>query len=128
MPRYGKLSTIHPDPELTELSRMVSATERNLMLLQLDLTSNHPEGIKQKSLLEKVTQQLDSKIDGMLVGIATRVESAKERLQIITQHFEGLQTGINELQQQNQAPGPLKPQDAELSNPAGRNPPSPQQE
>jgi polysaccharide biosynthesis transport protein len=70
----------YPDSELMEISQMVSTAQRNLIALQLDMTDQHNEVIRAKTLLEKVEKQREDIIEGILIGIATRVAAAKERL------------------------------------------------
>ncbi len=76
------------DPALPTLFEKLSTTEQELAALSPDLGTGHPRIKQLVELLDKLNQQLDGRIDGLMQGLEVKVAAAKDRASILTKAVE----------------------------------------
>jgi capsular exopolysaccharide synthesis family protein len=77
----SSLVTIYPfDTQLANLTEKLTTAQQQFLALSKDYTPENPEYIKAKALVDKVSSQLDEKIDGILIGLKSRTDRAKADL------------------------------------------------
>jgi capsular exopolysaccharide synthesis family protein len=74
------LPTAAPDPLLHARLLDLDLAENKLVGLKKDLGLENPEVIKATALVKECTQKVNDRIDGILVGLASRVDSKKAAL------------------------------------------------
>jgi len=74
------LPTAAPDAALTSLVETRSLTRQALIVKQKDYGVEHPEVVKLRSALEELNGQIDNQVDGILLGLDTRVSAVREQL------------------------------------------------
>lgn len=74
------MPTAYPDTLLNDLLTRYDQTEQQLTTESRDLAPGHPQIERLRRLLDKINQQIEAKLDGMLVGIQTRVDALKNEL------------------------------------------------
>ncbi len=78
----SSLATIYPfDTTLTSLSDKLATGQQQLTALLKEYTPEHAEVKKAQAIVDLVGTQLDEKIDGILIGLKTRTERFKSRLE-----------------------------------------------
>lgn len=93
------LSTAYPRPldnGFATLSSDWTAAEQKVTALKESLGEQHPEFKTAKALLERTTQQLDAKIDGLLVGLQQRVANEKASLEEYEKQIQAATKSRNE--------------------------------
>ena len=68
------------DSELVSLLESLDLSEQKLIAAKTDLAPAHPEVIKNQAIVDKINEQIQNKIDGILVGLRARVDDAKGNL------------------------------------------------
>jgi succinoglycan biosynthesis transport protein ExoP len=74
------LVTALPDQELTSLSEALSSGQQRLNALLQDFSPDHPDVKRAQRVVDTVQEQMDDKLKGIILGLTTRVESLKARL------------------------------------------------
>jgi len=81
-PEFKKaVTTAFPDPQLATLLEQLAAAEQKFASDSVKLGAENPELLSTKSLLEKIGQQVNERLDGVLVGLKTRTDSLKAKLE-----------------------------------------------
>jgi capsular exopolysaccharide synthesis family protein len=80
--------TAYPDQLLATLLDQLSQAEQRLAALIKDYGEQHPEVQRASALLSTVSQQVDERLEGIMTGLETKVNSLKARLDGITQEVE----------------------------------------
>ena len=82
----SSLVTSYPyDPLLSSLEEKLATGQQQLTALLQELTPEHAEVKKAQGIVEKIKTQLDEKIDGILVGLKSNADRAKNILEA-TEH------------------------------------------
>ena len=76
------------DQELTELVMKADAGEQELVRLLHSKTEEHPDVQRAKSTLQKVNQQIEEKVRGIISGLQIRVNSCKAQVDKLTAELE----------------------------------------
>lgn len=82
------LPTMVSAPELSGLLGQLHKTEQDLAQLKVDYSTNHPDVLRQQKLADKLNQQIDASIQGIMIGLATSVKSSKAKLDALTNTVE----------------------------------------
>jgi len=77
------LPVASPDPELQTLLGQLNASEQQMASFAESLGHEHPEVKSLQSVIERIEQQIDDRIDGILEGLKAKVASHKA-------HVDGL--------------------------------------
>lgn len=85
------LPTAVTDPQLNSLLSELDLAEQNLLHLKEDYSESHPKYIAAKASVADLNQKVDDRVDGILVGLQTRVDSAKAHLESIKGSIEDAQ-------------------------------------
>jgi len=75
------------DTQLNELLSQLNLAQQNLLKIKGDYSEAHPKYIEAKASVEDLNQKVDDRVDGILFGLKTRVDSVKA-------HLESLQGSI----------------------------------
>jgi succinoglycan biosynthesis transport protein ExoP len=86
------LPTAAPDQALTALVEQRSMTKQALIVKQKDYGTDHPEVVKLRSAMEDLNGQIDNQVDGILLGLDTRVSALREQLKKLNNEVEKAKT------------------------------------
>lgn len=73
------IQTANPDQQLAVLLEEQAKAEHRKALLEPDYSADHPEVQRVNKLLEKLDSQIEQRLNGILLGIKTRVEQYEAR-------------------------------------------------
>jgi succinoglycan biosynthesis transport protein ExoP len=73
------IQTANPDQHLAVLLEEQAKSEQKKALLEPDYSADHPEMQRVNKLLEALDRQIEDRLNGILLGIKTRVESFEAR-------------------------------------------------
>ena len=82
------LPTAAPDPVLNSLLEQKSLCEQALIVKQHEFGAEHPEVVKLRSQLEDLKTKVDNQVDGILLGMDSRVSAVKEQLNKLKHEVE----------------------------------------
>jgi beta-lactamase regulating signal transducer with metallopeptidase domain/uncharacterized protein involved in exopolysaccharide biosynthesis len=82
------MPTAAPDPILNGLLEQKTLCEQALIVKQHEFGAEHPEIVKLKSQLEDLKTRIDSQVDGILLGLDSRVSAVKEQVKKLTDEVE----------------------------------------
>ncbi len=82
------LPTAVPDMILNSLIEQKTLCEQALIAKQRDFGGEHSEVVKLKSQLEDLKSKIDNQVDGILLGLESRVSAVKEQLKKLTDEVE----------------------------------------
>jgi uncharacterized protein involved in exopolysaccharide biosynthesis/beta-lactamase regulating signal transducer with metallopeptidase domain len=74
------IPTVAPDSILQTLLEQKTVCEQSLIAKQKDFGPEHPEVVRVRSQLDDLKSRIDNQMDGILLGLDTRVSAAKEQL------------------------------------------------
>jgi capsular exopolysaccharide synthesis family protein len=77
------ITIAYPDGQLSSLLEARDQSEQKLAALTKDLGDEHPEVQRTAALLTKISSQVDDRIQGILEGLAIRVQSLKASLDTV---------------------------------------------
>jgi succinoglycan biosynthesis transport protein ExoP len=83
------LPTMISDPALNDYLSQFNQAERSLAELKVDYSTNYPDVMRQQKLADKLNDQIDARVKGIMVGLDTQVKSLKAELDSITATVEG---------------------------------------
>jgi uncharacterized protein involved in exopolysaccharide biosynthesis/beta-lactamase regulating signal transducer with metallopeptidase domain len=82
------LPTASPDPVLTSLLEQKTLAEQALIVRQKDFGSEHPDVVKTRSQLEDIKAKINDQVDGILLGLDSRVSALREQLKKLKYEVE----------------------------------------
>ena len=82
------LPLIAPDGALSDLLGQFNEADRQLTRMIVDYGTNHPSVLREQSLKEKLDQQINEKVTGVMVALETQVTSLKASLDKLVQKVE----------------------------------------
>jgi uncharacterized protein involved in exopolysaccharide biosynthesis len=82
------LPTAAPDPILNTLLEQKTYCEQALVIKRHDFGDNHPEVVKLKNQLEDLTAKIDRQVNGILLGMDSRVSAVREQLKKLKEEVE----------------------------------------
>jgi beta-lactamase regulating signal transducer with metallopeptidase domain/uncharacterized protein involved in exopolysaccharide biosynthesis len=82
------LPTAIPDPLLNSLLEQKNFCEQALVVKQHEFGAEHPEVVKLKSQLEDLKTKVDNQLDGIFLGMDSRVSAVKEQLKKLKDEVE----------------------------------------
>lgn len=82
------LPTASPDPLLSSLLEQLAMAEQRLVVLRRDYGPSHAEVLKVTEQIEDLNKKIDDRIDGILRGLETQVESAKAQVEKLKAEVE----------------------------------------
>lgn len=85
------LPSAYPDAELTTLRGELDLAQQTLIKLKLDLQPDNPKYIVAKQLVDDLNDKVDKKVDGILLGLESRVAAAKASLDTLNEDIEKAQ-------------------------------------
>jgi succinoglycan biosynthesis transport protein ExoP len=98
----SSLVTIYPfDSQLATLTEKLTSGQQQLTALLKEYTKEHNEVKKAQAVVDIVKTQLDEKIDGILSGLKTRTDRAKERLDQAEKDVSAAKAERNSLAEKN---------------------------
>jgi capsular exopolysaccharide synthesis family protein len=74
------LPTIIQDSTLTELLNTLHSAEEQMAKLKSDVSSQHPDVMRIQSLIDEMNQEVDARVNGIILGMANSVDSQKAAL------------------------------------------------
>jgi polysaccharide biosynthesis transport protein len=74
------VATASPDVNLNKLLEQSAESQQRMALLEKSLAPEHPDVIGLKSLITRIDQQIDDRINGILEGLKARANAEKARL------------------------------------------------
>jgi polysaccharide biosynthesis transport protein len=74
------LPTVISDAALTGFLDRLHQTEQSIAALKVDITTNNPDLMRQQSLVDKLNDQIDARVNGLMIGLASQVNSLKASL------------------------------------------------
>jgi succinoglycan biosynthesis transport protein ExoP len=77
------LPTASPDPILTSLVEQKTLAEQALIVKQKDYGEQHPEVVKLRSQVEDIKTKINDQVDGILLGLDSRVSAVREQLKTL---------------------------------------------
>lgn len=80
--------TAYPDQLLSQLLDQLNQAEQRLATLIKDYGEQHPDVQRAAALLTSITAQVDDRLEGIITGLQTRVNSLKARLDEIAGEVE----------------------------------------
>jgi capsular exopolysaccharide synthesis family protein len=86
-----------PDGSLSDLLSQHEEAQRQLTRLNVEYGTNHSAVLKQRDLKDKLDEQIDKKVAGIMVALETQVTSLKVSLDKLTQKVESAKTNDDEL-------------------------------
>ncbi len=86
------LPTASADAQLSELLSKYSSAEQELASMKKDYTEEHPTVARVKSILEQVNTQIEAKMDGIMLGLKSRLDGMKNELEARTIELEKAKT------------------------------------
>ena len=86
------LPVAYPDPELTELLDQLNLAQQGLIKLQLDYTPESPKYKTAKQLVDDLNSKVDDKVDGILIGLQSRVAASKAFLDTLDEDIQKAKT------------------------------------
>lgn len=86
-----------PDQQLVSLSQELTTFRQKLAASVQDYGKEHPEVKRVQSVVEQTEAQIDNRVDGIIQGLKTKVDSAKARLDNITAAVNEAETKQGEL-------------------------------
>lgn len=92
----NSLATVYPyDTQLAMLTERLATGQQQLTAMLKDYTPEHREVKKAQAIVDLVQAQLDEKIDGILLGLKSRAESEKRKMDEITARVDAARTNEN---------------------------------
>ena len=82
------LPTMVSDPALGDLLGRLHQTEQSLAELKVDYSTNYPDVMRQQKLADELNTEIDARVKGIMVGLASQVKSLKAALDAITATVE----------------------------------------
>lgn len=86
------LPTASADAQLSELLSKYASAEQELASLKKDYTEEHPTVARVKSILSQVDTQIEAKMDGIMLGLKSRLDGLKNELEARTMELEKAKT------------------------------------
>jgi len=71
------LATINPDNALSDLLGKLKSTEQQFVTMTNDVGLSNPDVIRVQSLITKLNQQIDERVQGVLTAMTTQVDASK---------------------------------------------------
>ena len=78
------LPTISPDVALSDLLSNLHLSEQKLVQMTNDLGPKGPQVINLQSLIDKLNTQIDDRVDGIMAGLDSQLQSEKASLDVLT--------------------------------------------
>jgi capsular exopolysaccharide synthesis family protein len=82
------LPTVFPDVALSELLSKLHEADQNMVTKTNDYALDNPVVTRLQSLINKLNQEIDARVDGILLGLQSQVNSKKAALDTLTQAVE----------------------------------------
>jgi len=86
------LPTATPDSQLNSLLEQKNFAEQALLVKQKDFGEVHPEVVKLHSQVEDLKTKIDNQVDGILMGLDSRVSAIREQLNKLKNEVEKAKT------------------------------------
>ncbi len=74
------LPTVISDAALTGFLDRLHQTEQSIAALKVDITTNNPDLMRQQSLVDKLNDQINARVNGLMIGLASQLNSLKASL------------------------------------------------
>jgi polysaccharide biosynthesis transport protein len=75
------LPTVVSDAILNDSLSRLHQTEQSLAQLRVDYSTNYPDVMRQQKLADKLNEQIDARVNGLMAGLASQVKSLKAGLE-----------------------------------------------
>lgn len=82
------LPTAYPDTLLTELLSHRNQAEVELLALRKDFGSEHPNVTRAKTVFDKLTEQVQERIQGILAGVKFKVQNLEQEKQLRVESWQ----------------------------------------
>jgi capsular exopolysaccharide synthesis family protein len=86
------LPTASPDATLTSLVEQKNLAEQALIVKQKDYGKEHPEVVKLRDQLGDIKTKVDNQVDGILMGLDSRVSAVRQQLNKLKNEVENAKT------------------------------------
>jgi len=85
------LPIAYTDTELNSLTSELDMAEQNLIKIEVDYSAEHPKYQNAKKAVDDLKRKIDERVDGILLGLQQKVDSAKSFLDTITHEIDEAQ-------------------------------------
>ena len=82
------LPTLVADSALGDLLSRLNQTKQSLATLKVDYSPDHPDVMRQQKLADELNIEIDTRVKGVMAGLASQVKSLKASLDTITATVE----------------------------------------
>jgi cytohesin len=82
----------YPNPVLTKLMQDLADAEQKVTVLGKTATETNPEMVNARALINTINQQIDEQIEGVLIGLKTKAEIARETAMTLRAQMEKTQS------------------------------------
>jgi polysaccharide biosynthesis transport protein len=82
------LPTATPDPLLNSLREQLTLAEQHLVTLRKDYGDSHPDVERVSSQIDDLNKKINSRVEGIVLGLTKRVDSLKEGLKKLEQGLD----------------------------------------
>jgi capsular exopolysaccharide synthesis family protein len=82
------IATVFNDPNVQSLLQAVTDAELRLEVLKQDFGPDHPTVRSQLTSLEKLREQMDARLDGIIRGFEVEYEMAQARVDVLQKQFD----------------------------------------
>jgi len=86
------LPTATPDPLLNSLREQLTLAEQHLVTLRKDYGNSHPDVLRVDSQIEDLNKKINSRVEGIILGLTKRVDSLKEGVKKLQQELDDATT------------------------------------
>jgi capsular exopolysaccharide synthesis family protein len=86
------LPTVFPDSVLSDLIGKLHESQQNMVTKTNDYALNNPVVTRLQSLIDELNREIDARVDGILLGMQSQVNSKKAALDALTQSVEDSKT------------------------------------
>jgi beta-lactamase regulating signal transducer with metallopeptidase domain/uncharacterized protein involved in exopolysaccharide biosynthesis len=69
-----------PDVQLANLENELNVAEKELSVLALDFSTNHPKYLEAEATIKNVNEKIDMRVEGILLGMENRIDATRARL------------------------------------------------
>ncbi len=83
--RKAVLTAVPGETQLPQLYDEVTKTEQRLAVLSKDYSVEHPDVVRAVALQQRIEQQIEERLDGILAGLENQVEALRARCKLVEQ-------------------------------------------
>jgi uncharacterized protein involved in exopolysaccharide biosynthesis len=81
-----------PDAELSNLMAQSDVAQENLIKMAASYSSDHPNYITARKLIEEIDRRIDARVEGILIGLQTKLDKTRATLSALSERLENART------------------------------------